>query len=810
MADATSSAALGSAMSSSLSSPSGLSAAAEAMKQILSAHEADFMLEFPPDAHMQSPDYHFKVLEFSGTETIQQFFQLHLTLVTDVFDVDLESLLGQHCWLRIKSQVGDRIVAGILEHCEQLEIGRHVSQYRVSLAPSLTPLRLNRTSRVFKNVSTPEIVQRVLKSAGFDAQHLRLALRGQYPKRDFCVQYQESDHDFLSRLLEEEGIGYFFDHVKHPEKELWSDVWVLTDGEHGHADLPLTDRLEFRDESLATVQSEEAVYRLQARTSVRPGRVSLRDYRFKQPDLNLDTSEDRSLKQAFPPVEVYYYPGEYVDPHLGKRLTKVRQEAIQSQRLILSGEATSRALQAGHCFALDLHPRSDFNQRLMVLSVKHEASQPQALLEEAGTGQQTSTTYRAEFSCMPADVPYRPQRVTPRPVIPGIQTARVIGPGKKGDARSEEIYCDEFGRVLVAFHWDRAEAHHESSSCWIRVNQGWAGQGFGMQFIPRVGQEVLVQFLEGDPDRPVIIGRVYNAHQHIPYPLPEHKTRSTLRTRSTPDSDGFNELRFEDKRDQEEIYLHAQKDLNAEILHDEARQIGHDAQLEVGHDRTRSVGNDERVTIGQVLQKQIGSDEIRQVGGKRLSTIESDDNRVVLSGHDYLSVMNGDQKQLIHRDRTVVVETGDDNLHIQQGSSITRVQQTHAVQVEEGDQVMVVAQGDATLSVCHDRNVVLQNGDYNLTVQSGDLRAAVKGDVFVATEIGDIAVTAGEMLNLAGGEDASLEAQQVFINAGKQICLMVGSNSIKLTKEGIFFNGLKIVSEASATQELKAAIIKLN
>lgn len=783
-------------MSNSSSEP-GLRSLVASMQ----ANEADFLFEIPPLDPTHTTDYRFRVLDFSGTEAVSRFFRLELTLVTDVFDVDLEGLLGVSCWLTLRTLQGDRHIAGIIEQCEQLAVGRRYSQYRVVLSPSLTPLRLNRTSRVFKSLSTPEIVASVLKGAGFSSDHFRTALRSTYPRRDFCVQYQESDHDFLCRLLEEEGISFFFDHVKHPDRDLWTDVWVLTDGEQGHEPLTLGDVVTFRDEATSTVQAEETIYRLQARAGVRPGRVSMRDYRFKQPDLNLETSAEGS---GFQKVEVYYYPGEYVDPHLGKRLTKVRHEAIAAQRLTLSGYASRRDLQPGHTFQLDLHPRSDFNRRLMLLSVTHDGQQPQALLEETGADQLTPTSYRAEFSCLPAETPYRPPRTTPRPSIPGIQTARVIGP------RSEEVYCDEYGRVLVSFHWDRSEAHHESSSCWIRVNQGWAGQGYGMQFIPRVGHEVLVQFLEGDPDRPVIVGRVYNDRQRVPYPLPEHKTRSTLKTRSTPDSDGFNELRFEDRRDQEEIYLHAQKDLNAEVLHNESRDIGNDAALTVGHDRTREVGNDERVKIGHVLHKQVGSDEIRELGGQRLTTITHDDNRVLMAGSDYLTVLSGDQTQDLYGNRTVYLKTGDDRLLVTAGNSITQINQTQVVTIEQQDQLVTVEKGNAVLSVCKDRNVAVQEGDYNLQVVAGNIRQSAQTDLILATQAGDTLISAGNNLQASAGEDLSIEGSQVFINAGKLLVLRVGANEIRLSKEGISLNGLTLGAEAASVLTLKGALVKVN
>lgn len=536
------------------------------------ANVADFTLVIP-----SLPYPPLRVLKLSGREAMSTLFEFELELICESPYLEPEEYLGEGALLTLNGLSTPRLVHGIVERFELLLIGRRFTHYKAVLAPSIAPLQLRHQSRIFQQLSTPDIVQKVLKEAGIPGDGVELLLEGQYTPRDYCVQYQESDHRFISRLLEEEGIFYYFRH--EPDR----DVLVLGDDPESLGGLDSPALVNFRDESRATALQEEHLFMLQSSARLRSGKFSLKDYKFVQPNLDLTATHIGELN---PELEVYTWPGEYLDPALGQRLAKVRAEEALAQRHQLRAVGTCRNLQAGHVFSVSYHPRADFNRPYLPLHIHHEAEQPGVLEEEEGADQRLQTRYRCQLQLIPAETVFRPPRVTPRPVIPGVQSAVVVGPG------GEEIYTDAHGRVKVQFHWDRQGKRNDQSSCWIRVSHPWAGAGFGAVFLPRVGQEVLVQFLEGDPDRPVLVGRVFNGATPHPYSLPSDKTISTLKTRSSPGGKGFNELRFEDKAGKEEVFLHAQRDLNELIRANHARQVGGHSDTTVKkHIRLRSTSD---------------------------------------------------------------------------------------------------------------------------------------------------------------------------------------------------------------------------
>lgn len=540
-----------------------------------------------------------RVLSFRGQETMSRPFRFELRLVSEDRQIRLESLIKEPGLLSISGLNGTRHVHGIVSSFDQIAVGRKFALYELVLTPSLTPLSFIQNNRIFQQMDVAEIVQAVIAQAGFSGDSLRTVLASSYGKRDYCVQYQESDFAFISRLLEEEGIFYFFEHSDK------SDVFVIGDSSEGSYACPQSPILNYRDESLATVLAEESVYRFHSGALLASGTATLNDYRFKQPKVPMSTSKSAG---SFPMLEVYEFPGEYVDPTIGKSLVRTRVEELQMGSTRHSGIGSSRSLIPGYQVSLANHPCEDLNQAYLLLSVTHEGSQPQSLLEEEGAEQQQSTTYQSSFTAQPLSKPFRPARTTPRPRIPGVQTAVVVGP------EGQEIYSDSFGRVKVQFKWDRYGSNDDGSSCWVRVNQPWGGIGFGAIFIPRIGQEVLIQFIEGDPDRPVIIGRVYNGDNPVPYPLPAKQAVSTIKTRSTPGGNGFNELRFTDTASAEEIFLHAQKDYNGVVLNDQTLRVDHNRSKSIGVDQSETVGNNKQIQVGSNHSEAVGKNMSISVG----------------------------------------------------------------------------------------------------------------------------------------------------------------------------------------------------
>jgi len=541
-----------------------------------------------------------RVFRVQGSEHISKPFRFDITLVAESSSLDLHAAIAKRATLTMQGHDASghsyrRHIHGRVESCSQLSAGKRSSQYQLRLSPSLFPLAYTRNSRVFRRLSVVEIAEKVLTEGRLKADQISRQLHGQYARREFCVQYQESDLAFISRLLEDEGIFYFFRH------EHGRDVIVLADGSHAIEPLPHAAQLPYRDQPH---RYEEVIHGLQSVAQFRSGATILRDYRFKQPGVDMDAHQHADDFAEHP---TYLFPGAYHRPEQGQRLVKIRHEETQCERSQIRAESNSPELQPGHSFQLHGHGRDDLNRGYQIIAVEHHGTQPQALGEEQAATSEPQ--YHAQVVCIPEGIPYRASRATPRPSIQGIQTAVVVGPP------GEEIHCDSHGRVRVQFHWDRQSQHSEDSSCWVRVSHPWAGAGYGAMFIPRVGQEVLVQFLEGDPDRPVIIGRVYNGDNPVPHDLPNHKAVTTLRTASTPGGQGYNEIRFTDTAGHEELFIHAQKN-RREI-------IGHNDNCTIRANRTTAVADQDTLQVGNTLTIQAGSEIILKVGGSTVTVTPS-------------------------------------------------------------------------------------------------------------------------------------------------------------------------------------------
>ena len=608
-----------------------------------------------------------QVLGFNGHEEISRPFLFTIDLVSTKPDLPLEAPIGEPACLELRGRLPgtgqrySRFVHGIVERFEHVRVGVRHHQYQTTLVPTLLPLFHTRRCRIFQQMSTPDIVQTVLKGQ-VPSEWIETMLHGRYSGRDYCVQYQESDLDFASRLLESDGIFYFFDHDSD------KDVTVLGDGKHAYVALPHHQELRHYDHPHLY---EEGLYEFRAAATMRPGAVALRDFRFKQPGVDMEARKDS--QDRFSRLEMYHFPGRYVDPGMGTRLAQVRLQEQQHDRFKFVSQSNCRDLRPGYTFQLRGHGRKDLNgqaEGYLILSVEHQGSQPQALGEEQG-GKGHQPVYEARLVCIQTKVPFCPPRLTPRPSVSGIQTAVVVGPS------DEEIHCDEHGRVKIQFHWDREGQRDDNSSCWVRVSQPWGGAGQGGMFIPRIGQEVVVQFLEGDPDRPLIVGRVYNGENLVPHALPATKNISTIRSCSTPGGGGFNEIKFDDSAGREEMFVHAQFDRNEITGHDQtlrvtnnqtdkvgvdrARTVGHDEQITIGNDRIRQVGHDERIAIANDRLRQVGHDEqvtvsndrIRQVGNNETVSVGSNSARNV-GQHDELAV-GGNQSHSVAQEQTTQV-----------------------------------------------------------------------------------------------------------------------------------------------------------
>ena len=408
-------------------------------------------------------------------------------------------------------------------------------------------------------MSTPEILAKVFEDLGYS--DFRNSLKATYTKRDYCVQYRETTFDFVSRLMEDEGIFYYFEHTAS------GHTMVLGDDAAVHSDCSGVSDLRYQ-EGATTAHEVDVVSECHLERQVTTGSYALDDFSFETPTTDLEVKVTGEGKLAR-----HDYPGGFEKEADGEKRAKVRLEAHVAQRVRLDGESYC-PFGAGCAFSLSKHPRSDINGRHVLVTVNHQ------LTQEA---------YSNAFSAIPADTTFRPLLETPRPVIAGTQTAIVTG--KSG----EEIWTDKYGRIKVCFHWDRGGKGDEKSSCWIRVAQGWAGKQWGSFCLPRVGQEVVVAFLEGDPDRPLVTGSLYNADQTVPYALPTNQTQATVKRNTSKGGGGFNEIRFEDKKDAEEVYVHAQKDMKTEVLNDQTTLVTKNRLITVSEgDETHAVSKGKR------------------------------------------------------------------------------------------------------------------------------------------------------------------------------------------------------------------------
>ncbi len=522
-------------------------------------------------------DEELHVIRFSGEEGISRLFRFTLELASPAFDIDFGAVLGARAALTLSRGGQQRIISGVVGAFRQDDGTDRFALYELSLVPEAWRLTHRRDCRIHQDIDALTIVEGILRDA-----HLGHDVRprgGQRPAaRPYCVQYREADWSFISRLLEQEGFYYFF--AQQGARQV---LTISNDPQVNRSVVPGGDVI-YRPGG--AMPGQEHVFGISVTERVLTGRVTLDDYSHTQPDLDLACAAEAAGPDAG--LGEYDYPGGFALRERGRALAQVRLQQQRVEQQVMEGRSDCARFAAGGVFGLTGHPRADLNDDYLLWTVRHRGESEADL--EAGTIS-PEVSYENSFRCVRRQVPFRPPRQTPWPRIRGAQTATVVGPP------GEEVHTDAQGRVMVRFHWDRSGSADERASCWIRVGQLWAGNGWGGLFLPRVGQEVIVTFLEGDPDRPLITGCVYNGANTPPTSLPERKTVSTIRSRSSVGGGGFNEIRFEDNKGSEQLYTHAQRDRVEEVGQDRTTTVGRDQALEVGRDATRKVAGDETAVI---------------------------------------------------------------------------------------------------------------------------------------------------------------------------------------------------------------------
>jgi type VI secretion system secreted protein VgrG len=596
----------------------------------------------------------------SGEEAMSVPFELTLDMLSTDAGINPKQLLRQGVGVTLDlADGGQRYLHGRVRRFVQLGRAGALTSYRAEVVPWLWFLSLSSDCKIYQKMSVPDIVKAVFDDHGFSDYRFSFS-PASYAKREYCVQYRESHLAFVSRLLEEEGIYYFFE---HGEKK---HTLVLADAPSAVKSGPVA-KLDFAGVEGGNLATKEYVTELEAEHLVCSGKVVLTDYNDEQPTVGLLTTlagKDSAAKE-----EVFDYPGGFGKKADGDRLAKLRMEERESMQEMVAGRSNCRALGAGQKLEIASFYRREVNKAYQLLSVRHEAVVGgYRTTDEAGD----AFAYDNSFVAIPSTVPYRPPLATPRPVVHGSQTAVVVG--KSG----EEIWVDKYGRVKVQFFWDRKGTKNEESSCWVRVSSAWAGKSWGFIQLPRVGQEVIVDFLEGNPDRPIITGRVYNADQEVPYALPANGTQSGVKTRSSKGGGtaDFNELRFEDKKGSEQVYLHAQKDFATNVENDETHAVLHDRVTTITNKDTKTVKDGDETTT---LEK--GSQVLAIKTGHQTTTIDK--------GNQTIKLDNGDQKITVWGNHALTLVNGSQTIKIDNGGQTTKLSM--------GDQSTELSMGNVTV-----------------------------------------------------------------------------------------------------------------
>ncbi len=552
----------------------------------------------------------------TAIEEISSLFSYEVELLHEELEpgykttvVDAKSILGQGVNIAISQRDGTiRYLSGIVNHFSQGHRDTRFSYYYAAIVPHVWLLTQVSQSRIFQHKNVPDILREIF--TGFEVSY---ELQGNFKPRNYCVQYRETDFDFASRLMEEEGIYYFFEHSDGKHKMILGNTPQSHPDCPSKSDIPYFIKVTQEEDFITSIIKWQNDHRLQT------GKVSFRDYHFQIPANKLEAAQPSLFSVGDnQKLEVYDFPAGYarkydgIDRSGGERAgdlqnvfedkqkkAEIAIQSLDSQYQIITGTSDCSSITTGYRFRLTNHPNGEQNGQYIITSTAHEAEQNPTYV----TDDKIEQPYSNSFKCIAfGNPPFRPIRKTPKPIIQGSQTAFVVGPA------GEEIFTDKYGRVKVQLHWDRHGQADSNSSCWIRVAQAWAGNRWGMMFIPRIGMEVIVEFLEGDPDQPIITGCVYNSATMPPYTLPDEKTKMTIKSDSSKGGGGFNEIRFEDRKGSEQVFMHGEKNMDVRVKNDSLEYLGRDRHLIIKNNQYEKVHKDKHLQIvGDKNEKVDGS-----------------------------------------------------------------------------------------------------------------------------------------------------------------------------------------------------------
>jgi type VI secretion system secreted protein VgrG len=731
----------------------------------------------------------------SAREEMSRPFEYQLDLLSKKKDVGVDDILGKN--VTIKLGLPDdqtRYFNGYVTRFAQGAMIGPYYRYLATVRPWFWFLTRTADCRIFQEMKVPDIIKSVF--ADHRAADYKFELTGTYKKWTYCVQYRETDFNFISRLMEQEGIAYYFRHTDG------HDTMVLTDSTRKHTPVTGYEKSSFISPEQQVKPDSEHIHSWDFQCEIQPGVYVHDDYDLERPSVELKAS--KPLPRTYSPsdYEVYDYPGMYVQKPDGEQYALVRIDEMGTQFHIARAATNARGIAVGALWSLEHHKREDQNREYLIVGANYDLSfeNYESLPEAGGTG------YQCSFVAMPSSQQFRPKRMTPKPFVQGPQTAVVVGPG------GEEIYTDKYGRVKVQFHWDRRGKKDENSSCWIRVSHPWAGKGWGAVSTPRIGQEVIVDFLEGDPDQPIITGRVYNAEQLPPFGFPAGAVVSGIKS-DTHKGSGYNELSMDDTAGKEKITIHGQYDMNSTIEHDQtltvhncrtdrvdvddSESIGNNQKWDVGVNRDASIGSNETLTVGANRTKKIGANETITVGSNRNATIGASESLTVALQRTHSVGINetisvgAAQEITVGAAQTVTVGANQtNNIGANQSTSVGANQSTSV----GADQSTNVGANQST------------NVASNQSTSAGADIAISAGGKFGASAGSDFSGSAGGNMGLKAGGDFAAEAGgKGSVSAGSELTLVCGGASIVLKSGGeIEIKGTDITIDGSGKISVKA------
>jgi type VI secretion system secreted protein VgrG len=736
----------------------------------------------------EGPSGDFHVYRMRMMEEINGCYDLDLDLVTDELTADTDAFIGAACQLDITRGEHVRTVYGIIIAVDYIGRSEDNLFVNVRVVPAFHLLGQQTHSRIFQEMSVLEILDEVLgKELGQYSRTLDKGseARGTTP-RDYCVQYRESDLDFCVRLMEEEGISYHFVHGEDTGHEVLTLTYENEDfTEVQNVDgTPVVPIIVQRPET-ADLESIRNLDYLQTLTTTSSWR---RDYDFITPLEFLEDQKDGADSKGKNRRIYRHTDRRYISDDVAAR-NKDHLEAAQVRGKVGRGSGNVTGFAAGKVFELERHVRDDLETKFLITRVVHTGECPEEILSTSGgSAGGDQPRYRNSFQVIPLTVPMRPRQITPRPRVYGPETGIVSGPS------GEEIHVDEHGRIKVQFHWEEETTYDDTSSCWVRVRQQWSGPGWGFQFIPRIGQEVVVEFLGGDPDRPLVMGTVYNGDNSYPYPMPGSKTQSGIKTDSVA-GDGSNELRFEDQSGSEEVYIHCQKDFTIATENDKNQTTGHDETLTIGNDRTKEVGHDQKETVKNDKTITVQGNHTESITKDMKLTVTGNRNSTIVKNND--EVITGAHTQTISKtSKTTVMLKSDE---IVGAMKSVKVGGLYSVQVGASKSITAVGAMSFTAGL---------SGKFqcakSVTVKA-QKTLTLDADV-------DVIQKSGKKMNIQSGDNMVIVCKKkMTINAVDQLTIDVGSAKMVLKKNGdITVEGKKIDVKGSGAITIKGSKVSIN